>query len=834
MGKTLDDARGEVLRGIESVEAATAIPHLLKGENLEGVARGVDVELLRQPVGVVAAITPFNFPAMIPLWFLPFAIACGNAFVLKPSERDPRPSELIFELIDAIDEIPRRRRSTSSTAAATRSTRCSTIRGSTRSPSSARPRPRATSPSAPSATGKRFQALGGAKNSLVVMDDAELDRRGAGDHGLGLRRRGSALPRRLGCGAGRRRASARTRSATRWSRRHRSCGSGPGSDAATDVCPLISPEARERIVDALDAAGPMRGASCSTAVASTPVPATSMIGPSIVETADRESELAREELFGPLLTLVRAADLDDALEFVNGSRYGNAGSIFTSSGAARARLPLRRRGGDARGQRRRRGAGGLVPVLGLEGLARRRPARQRARRGRVLHPHEGGDVALGVNMGGIAEQLEVGLPQPVSELARRDWDAVIVGGGHNGLSAAAYLARAGQSVLVLERRERLGGACTLERPFGGGYEISPCAYVVGLLDPVVVDELGLRRRGVEIRVADPELYIPFEDGTAFVQWLDADRTDAALREMGAPDSDLQALRDYNQTFDRIRRLLREGERDAWIGDSPTRAELEDMLEGDQRLIDIVFEASIADVLDEHFTDQRIKDALYIQGLIAAYGGPREPGTALIHLMHHMSAIDGHPGCWGYVTGGMGAISLALADAAREAGATIAAGAAGRGGSSPEVGVELEDGTRIRARSVLCNADPKVALRLLEGQGIPDDFAARLRDWKVRSPVLKFNAALSGAAALDGRGWRDLAVPGHGRRHRRPRSGAGGLRGLRARRAADRLRGDLLPDRRRPEPRAGRQAPAERVLPVRAGGAPGRRLGGDARRTAGAR
>src|SRR5215207_665098 len=97
MGKTLDDARGEVGRGIESVEAACAIPHLLKGENLEGVARGVDVEQIRQPVGVVAAITPFNFPAMIPLWFLPYAIAAGNTFVLKPSEQDPLTGERIVE-----------------------------------------------------------------------------------------------------------------------------------------------------------------------------------------------------------------------------------------------------------------------------------------------------------------------------------------------------------------------------------------------------------------------------------------------------------------------------------------------------------------------------------------------------------------------------------------------------------------------------------------------------------------------------------------------------------------------------------------------------------------
>ena len=110
MGKTLADADGEVGRGIESVESAAAIPHLLKGETLEGVATGLDVEMVRQPVGVVAAITPFNFPAMIPLWFLPYAVACGNAFLLKPSERDPRPTERICELIDEEEIFPPGRR----------------------------------------------------------------------------------------------------------------------------------------------------------------------------------------------------------------------------------------------------------------------------------------------------------------------------------------------------------------------------------------------------------------------------------------------------------------------------------------------------------------------------------------------------------------------------------------------------------------------------------------------------------------------------------------------------------------------------------------------------
>ncbi len=155
-------------------------------------------------------------------------------------------------------------------------------------------------------------------------------------------------------------------------------------------------------------------------------------------------------------------------------------------------------------------------------------------------------------MNEIAAKLgEVGLPQPLGELAKRRWDAVVVGGGHNGLTAAAYLARAGRSVLVLERRERLGGACTLERPFSDQrYMVSPCAYVVGLLDDVVIRELELERRGLRYWMADPNLWVPFEDGSAFGQWLDDSRTQANLEELGVAPADIEGYWAYEELFDR--------------------------------------------------------------------------------------------------------------------------------------------------------------------------------------------------------------------------------------------------------------------------------------------
>src|SRR3954454_7797848 len=164
----------------------------------------------------------------------------------------------------------------------------------------------------------------------------------------------------------------------------------------------------------------------------------------------------------------------------------------------------------------------------------------------------------------------IGLPAPLSELSAREWDAVVVGGGHNGLTAAAYLARAGRSVLVLERREQLGGACTLERPFPDErYVVSPCAYVVGLLDQRVISELDLPRRGFECYVADPNLWVPFDDGTSFAQWLDPAKTQANLEAIGVSKKDIDGYWAYEDIFDVIRRKLRTGERDSWLRGTPT-------------------------------------------------------------------------------------------------------------------------------------------------------------------------------------------------------------------------------------------------------------------------
>jgi phytoene dehydrogenase-like protein len=333
----------------------------------------------------------------------------------------------------------------------------------------------------------------------------------------------------------------------------------------------------------------------------------------------------------------------------------------------------------------------------------------------------------------------VGLPAPMGDLAARMWDVVVVGGAHNGLTAAAYLARAGQSVLLLERRDRLGGACTLEQPFPDpAWHVSPCAYLVGLLHPAVVDELDLRRRGYRVEVVDPHLWCPFSDGTSIALWDDPDRSAAAVA--GLSPSDVDGYRAYTALFKRMRRALREGDRDVWVGEAPGRAELQGLLAGDGEAIEVLFHTPIADVVERYVRDERLRTALHGQGLIGTYAGPRDPGTAAIHLMHASGVLEGKPGAWGYVQGGMGRVSFALADAALEAGAVLAAGVP-VAAIVPGEGVRLEGGELIQAATVVSNADPKRTLSLCE-YGVPEAFRSRVEAWRSESPVLKINCGLS--------------------------------------------------------------------------------------------
>jgi phytoene dehydrogenase-like protein len=331
-------------------------------------------------------------------------------------------------------------------------------------------------------------------------------------------------------------------------------------------------------------------------------------------------------------------------------------------------------------------------------------------------------------------------------------DVIIVGGGHNGLACAAYLAKAGLDVVVVEKRDMVGGAATTEEPWPG-YRVSSASYVVSLMPPRIVRELDLKRHGYEVSIVTPDYFVPFPDGTSLTLWGDVSRDSAAIA--GFSERDASAYVEFDRYFDHAARLLKDlmfvvppniNVRDLpkWAA---TAGKFRKWSGRDVHEIVRLFTMSAADFLDEWFEDDRVKGALATQAIIGAWAGPMTPGSAYVLMHHWIGEIDGHAGAWGWVKGGMGGVSQSMARSAESAGAEIrtdaevdriAINASGRA-----VGVALLDGTLIRSQRVVSSAHPVTTyLSLIGTERLPGDVVRDVERFRTRSGSVKLNVALS--------------------------------------------------------------------------------------------
>jgi malonate-semialdehyde dehydrogenase (acetylating) / methylmalonate-semialdehyde dehydrogenase len=334
-GKVLSDALGEVQRGLEVVEFACGIPSLLKGDYSDQVSTDVDTYSFREPLGVVAGITPFNFPAMVPMWMFPVAIACGNTFVLKPSERDPSASMLMAQLWqqaglpDGVFNVVHGDKLAVDTILDSPDVAAVSFVGST--PIAKYIHERGT------AHGKRVQALGGAKNHAIILPDADVDF--AADH-LAAAAFGSAGERCMAISAAVTVGDVADRLVEAVNERARAVKVGSGRDSDSEMGPVVTREAQQRIVGLIDT-GEEQGARIWVDGRNHSVSGFEdgfFVGPTVIDEVSTEMDVYTQEIFGPVLSVVRTDTVDEAIALVNANPYGNGTAIFTNSGEAARRF----------------------------------------------------------------------------------------------------------------------------------------------------------------------------------------------------------------------------------------------------------------------------------------------------------------------------------------------------------------------------------------------------------------------------------------------------------------------------------------------------------------
>ncbi len=333
------------------------------------------------------------------------------------------------------------------------------------------------------------------------------------------------------------------------------------------------------------------------------------------------------------------------------------------------------------------------------------------------------------------------------------YDAIIIGAGHNGLVTAGYLARAGWQVLVLERRPVVGGACVTEAVFPG-YRVSTASYLVSLLQEKVVRELELPRYGYKVFPKDPAYFAPYPDGRCMFMYQDMARTCREIAKFSAQDA--ERYPNYETYIEGIAKLIEPlflqpppqfppQRLNDWL--DPLRAGRTLLGLSPKQLADAVklMTRSVQAILDEWFESEALKVALATDGVIGTNGGPRTPGTAYVLLHHVMGGVGGVRGLWGFVEGGMGAITQALAASAQAHGAKIltdAPVARVRTRNDSATGVVLADGSEYTGNVVISNADPKrTFLSLVERSALPEEFVAQIESYQCEGSSFKLNLAL---------------------------------------------------------------------------------------------